>query len=105
MLITFRTQAAGPITMFAEPAQALLKLMGQTGVVPGGVKGDEVARALDSLRKAMGKTPMPPAQQPDDDPADRREGPVALQRRAVPLIDLLERAEKAKADVYWVEGA
>lgn len=105
MLITFRTKAAGPITMFGEPAQQLLKLMGQTGVVPGGVKGDEVGKALEALRAALGKAPPPPRDNPDDDPAERQNAPVALQRRAVPLIDLLERAQKAKADVIWVEGA
>lgn len=104
MLVTFRTKAAGPITMFGDSAIALLKLMGQTGELPGGIKAAEIGGALAKLRTSLGNTPKPPAERDAHD-GERREVPVSLQRRAVPLIDLLERAQRAATDVMWQEGA
>jgi hypothetical protein len=106
MLITFRTKAAGPITMFGDSAIALLKAMGQTGEVPGGIKAADIGAALGRLRAALGKAPKPAAPVDDVDAAGNRiELPVTLARRAVPLVEMLERADKAKTDVMWTEGA
>lgn len=108
MLITFRTKAAASVTLFADPARDLLRMMGQTAELPGGVKGKEVGPALDALRAALAPASAPatpPAPGADEDRPEPVDAPVALSRRAVPLIDLLERARKTEADVYWVEGA
>jgi len=102
-LITFSSKASADITMFADVATALLKHMGQSGVVPGAIVAADVPAALDRLRAAVaekGAEPSGPAS------ADRgREGeerlPVTLRQRAFPLVTLLEHAAKAKADVMW----
>lgn len=104
MLITFRCKAAASITMFGDVAVKLLEMMGQSGTAPGAIQGDDVARALANLRAAIGPPPPPPPVAPAPDADRGAEAPVALYRRALPLIDLLERAVKAKADVVWEKG-
>jgi hypothetical protein len=102
MLITFRSKAAASITMFGEPAVALLKMMGQSGVAPGAIQGADVAAALARLKAAVGKAPAPAMSSQDED--SRGEPAIGLAKRALPLIDLLEKSVAAKADVVWESG-
>jgi Domain of unknown function (DUF1840) len=112
MLITFRSNAAGPIMMFGEVGTALLKMMGQSGVVPGAITGADVPRALAQLKAAVAAEKAKPAPdgaaKEEDDLGDSSSGriarPVGIATRAVPLLDLLERAAKANADVLWEGG-
>ena len=55
MLITFTTKVSADITMFGEVAKELLKLMGQTGVVPGAL----LAAAPPNRPMAHGFRPIP----------------------------------------------
>lgn len=103
MLVTFRSKV-GDITMFGEVAAALLKLMGQSGGVPGAVLADDVPAALAALRSALathGTAPATPAKARS--PAEDRdaEPPIALSTRAKPLVDLLDSAARARVDVTW----
>ena len=65
---------------------------------------EEVPGALDRLKKAVAAhkaaTPQParPAQKED---GEKEEIPIDLAQRALPLIQLLEAAAAAKADVLW----
>lgn len=109
MLITFRSKASADITMFGEVAQTLLKLMGQTGVVPGALLAADLPGALDRLKQGLAAVGHQPAGNPparDDEDADERERTplVTLRQRAYPLIQLLEAAIRADADVVWEEA-
>jgi len=86
--------------MFGEVAVNLLRLMGQSGAIPGAILSPDIPAALERLRGGVsGHTEKPPARNRDDE----SEPPVSLRNRAVPLIDLLERAAKSGADVTWEE--
>jgi len=99
MLIRFDSKA-GTITMFGEVAISLLRLMGQSGAIPGAILSQDIPAALARLRGGVGAhTEKPPARNRDDE----AEPPVSLHNRAVPLVDLLERAAKSGADVTWEE--
>lgn len=102
MLIVFRTAASADITMFGDAAVALLKLMGQTGEVPGGLLAADVPAALDRLRARVAGAPQddPHATTPPE-PGDVLPVPVTLRSRAVPLIQLLEAAARKQRDVIW----
>lgn len=100
MLVRFDSKV-GTITMFGEVATNLLKLMGQTGTLPGAILAQDISAALERLRKAVAGTPEKAGAQnrsKDDEPP-----PVNLRQRAFPLIELLERAAKEGADVIWEE--
>ena len=111
MLVTFKTTAYADITMFGDAATDLLKLMGQSGNVPGAIMGEDVVTAMDSLKQQL-------ASQPDSDAntlthasdgtgegreegSDEHSNRVALATRAVPLLELLEAASASGANVVW----
>lgn len=108
MLVTFRTKASANITMFGDAAIALLKYMGQTGVLPGALVAQDVPAALARLRASVARAPFsdPHAAANATDAEDRVAMPVSLRQRAFPLIQLLEAAARKKCDVIWEqEGA
>ena len=122
MLVTFKSNAPhADVTMFGTAARSLLKMMGQSGNVPGALMAEDIPAALGRLEKAL-------VEQSDDDtmvPAGQGESgagmigpdhtghpdvdeetelrPVALSQRATPLIGLLEAARDAGSSVLWNE--
>jgi hypothetical protein len=77
--------------MFGEVAVTLLKMMGQSGSVPGAILATDIPVAANHVE------PAPPAARDDGEPR------VSLRQRAFPLIELLGRAIKKDADVIWEE--
>jgi Domain of unknown function (DUF1840) len=113
MLVRFKSPATETITMFNNDAVQLLKLMGATGRVPGGLSEDDVPPAMKRLESAVEEmkaktnadTPVRPADNEDwatDEDKDlHRAPPIPLETRAVPLLSLMKRAAAAKAPVTW----
>lgn len=111
MLVTFRSKASGSITMFGDVASQLLHMMGASGRIPGALTGEDVSDALQRLEASLERvrqeaatktTPAPPALNEDAEAEEEEyEPPVDLVVRAAPLVDLLQRAVAAKADVVW----
>jgi hypothetical protein len=99
MLVKFDSKA-GSITTFGDVAVKLLRMMGQSGAVPGAILAQDIPGAVQRLRESVGAE-REPAQARND--RDDDEPKVNLSQRAFPLIDLLERAAKTGADVIWEE--
>jgi len=97
MLVRFDSKV-GMITMFGDVAIKLLRMMGQSGAVPGAILAADIPAAVQRLRQAVGVAPRAPGEKDEDG-----EPPVNLSQRAFPLIELLERATKSGADVIWEE--
>lgn len=98
MLVTFTCPAYADITMFGDVAIRLLKMMGHSGTMPGSLLAEDIPAALQRLEAAIEaekQTPEPEAQDDDEEPA------VSLPHRALPLIELLQSAAKAKCNVMW----
>ena len=98
MLVRFDSKA-GQLTTFGDVAVRLLKMMGQSGSVPGAILAQDIPAAVGRLRKAVGaeREPEPRDERDDEEPK------VNLRQRAFPLIELLERAAQSGADVVWEE--
>lgn len=96
MLVTFTTNAYADITMFGNVALTMLKMMGQSGTVPGAILAADVPAALSHLKSAIDNTSPPANENHNTDEAG-----VSLSHRAIPLIDLLTAAAKADSDVMW----
>lgn len=111
MLVTFSTKVSADITMFGDVAVELLRLMGQTGVIPGALLGPDIPPVLDRLKQSIAAVGARPSGNPPPDPGardddDRSATPmVSLRQRAVPLIQLLEAAARKNADVTWREAS
>ena len=97
MLVKFDSKVGG-ITMFGDIAVALLKAMGNSGTVPGALLARDIPPALEQLKAAVAATPAKEGGHAE------QESKVSLKQRAFPLVDLLERAAKAGADVLWDKG-
>jgi hypothetical protein len=99
MLVRFDSKV-GTFTMFGDAAVQLVKMMGHSGTVPSAILAADIPPALARLKAAVAAAPEPRA--PDVEQGEKGEQPtVSLRQRAFPLIDLLERAAKAGADVLW----
>jgi hypothetical protein len=99
VLVRFRSDV-GDIIMFGEVAVALLRMMGQSGSVPGAILAADIPAALARLQGAITEIQAAP---PRSTERDEGEPPVSLRQRAYPLIDLLDRAARKHADVIWEE--
>jgi len=104
MLVTFRSDAWGNVTMFGDVAVTLLKMMGHSGTVPSALLARDVPAALERLKQALASHPSEPQRRtpPGDDEDDEK--PVGLALRAYPLIEMLSAAAEQEADVMWQAG-
>ena len=113
MLVTFKTNAAHPdINMFGTAATSLLKLMGQSGNVPGAIMAEDIPSAIDKLKQGLAERDdeeiVESGPEEDSGSADAEEGDetgrsVSLARRATPLLKMLEAAREEGKSVRWDE--
>lgn len=101
MLVTFKTTAYADITMFGDAATDLLKLMGHSGNIPGAILGKDVAESVVKLKQRLADQPPQSNDVSTDEDDDEKGNRVALATRAVPLLELLEAAAAAGANVQW----
>jgi len=95
MIVTFSTKAYADITMFGDVAKDMLKIMGHSGTIPGAFQPQDLPSALSNLQKAVDSSKAA-----EQDPQDGEFKP-GLTQRALPLINLLNAAIDANADVMW----
>ena len=99
--------------MQGDPAQALLRLGGHTGTVPGAVLAADLPTFAERLRDGLvlhGDRPSPampppaaksPRQKEEDAEDEPRERPVSLRLRAVPLLEMIDTAIRQQSDLMW----
>jgi hypothetical protein len=72
-------------------------MMGHSVTVPGAILAADVPAALERLKKVIdAEKTLPP-----DSATDEKEPVVSIAHRAFPLIELLDAAVKAEANVTW----
>lgn len=102
MLVKFKTTASYPeITMFGDVALRLLEMMGRRGTVPSAISAEDIPEALQSLREAVAAADAEAADLPPSDEEEGDANKVSLHNRALPLIELLEAAQKDGVAVMW----
>jgi len=86
--------------MFGEVAVRLIKMMGHGGTVPGALLAEDIQPALERLQAAItAGEELPISAETIQEEGD--EVAISLQHRALPLIELLQDAAKAKTHVMW----
>ena len=102
MLIKFKTTANYPdITMFGEVALKLLEMMGRSAKVPSAISAGDIPVALKSLRKGVADADAALEDQPPHEEEEGEERRVSMHNRALPLIEMLETAEREDVPVMW----
>jgi len=104
MLITFKTQAYADVTMFAEVALKLIKLMGRRDTVPSAIEAEDIPQALKMLRAGIAADDAAAKEDQAEATDDEAEEHVSVHNRALPLIELLQVAYKENIPVMWEEG-
>lgn len=97
MLVTFQCKAHANVVLFGDVALSLLTWMGHSRTIPGALLAKDVAAARGCLHKAMDQARQ------QNTPV--QEHNVSLVHRALPLLALLQAAEKEDCDVIWESGA
>jgi hypothetical protein len=92
--------------MFGDIALVLLRLMGNSGKVPGALMPEDIPEALANLKAAVAANPERPLNpRPLNSTQDTGRGAegasVSLAHRAMPLIHLLETALARSEHVIW----
>lgn len=95
MLVTFSCDAYEDITLFGHIAHKLLLMMGLSGTLPTAILAEEIPMALQQLEHGL-KQPSPSDSKKIDDDED---DDVSLDKRALPIIKLLNAAMTSKCDV------
>ena len=106
MIVTFKSPAAGDVIMFGDNAKQMMKLMGKSPDDKGIVTVEQLPDAIAGLRAAIDadKAARQRAASTDesDDPERRGMGAnVSVAQRAVPLLELLEWAQRKGKPVTW----
>ncbi len=111
MLVTFRCKAYHDVLMFGDVALRFLDMMGRSHEVPCAMESDEVPEALRLLKAAVEDLKQHESEAPLEHEHSHNESEVyadfqpepqvSLAKRALPLIELLEAAEKAECFVSW----
>ncbi|KTD79228.1 DUF1840 domain-containing protein [Legionella waltersii] len=97
MFVTFKCDAYENISYFNDIAKQLLSLIGHGGSIPGAIKSEDIATALESLQQGLGK--IKAVNQSRDD--EEQEQEISLAKRAMPLIQLMQAALKKDCDILW----
>ena len=104
MLIVFKSAASGDLITFEKNAREMLDVLGKDRDEGKGiVTVDQLPAAIDRLKQAIAEDSARHAAAPDDEtPAASGTGDgVSFHQRAVPLLDMLERALKDAVPVTW----
>ncbi len=99
MLMHFKSDQSGDFVMLSDVAMPLLKLMGMSGAPEGAVSGEALAQALLALQSGLSR--LPRESEKNEEEEDDSPPPVALATRAVPLLEMLRRAQAADGYVMW----
>ncbi len=108
MLITFRSKSSASILMFGDIALQVIEMMGHTRTVPGSVAADGITMALSNLKAALARHTEPKnsdtEQATDTDVEDVPEQVIALAKRALPIVQMLEKAKLNHEPILWEQG-
>ncbi len=104
MPITFKSKHSPDILMLENVARELIRMMGHSGTLPGSWAPEDLSEALAKLEATLaGGAAQPLAadrRRDDDEDHDRGRG-VSAAHRALPLIEMLRRAQRDGDYVSW----
>lgn len=103
MLITFKSDAHSDVIMFGNVGQHMLRILGKDPLDARGiVTAAQMPAAIASLQSAIGADRESTHRRPQDDDAGQAAEPmISVATRAMPLLTLLQHADRAGVAVTW----
>jgi hypothetical protein len=103
MLIEFSSKHSASILMFGDVAKELIRLMGFTDTLPNAVAAADIPKALAQLKAGLAAHEQ--AHETADSVDEDTSAPaVSLGKRAMPLVQMLEKAQASGDHVSWGKG-
>jgi hypothetical protein len=96
MPVTFKTPTSHRITMLDKDAAFMLKAMQTSGNIPGALFTEALPDALKALKDRV------EFEKNDEDTDDNNY--VGVNTKALPLVELVERAIKKNEKLMWDKG-
>ena len=105
MLFKFKSKAAGDVIMLEPSGRRMLQIIGKDPQPKGIILPEQMPAAVAALEAAIVREEAEQKAMVQEAKA-RGEAPphfeaISLRQRAVPLIDMLRRCEKAGHEIVW----
>lgn len=111
MIYKFKSKAASDVIMMGPNGDQVLRLLGREPSAKGILEVADMPAAVAALRSAVEEEDArrqaaadggaEAGADTDDTPRGSREGVVTLRQRAWPLIEMIERSQRADVPVVW----
>ena len=104
MLVTFKSAASGDLIMFEKNGREILALLGKDPEAARGiVTAEQLPGVIAALRTAIAADKARQAGQPaaENDAESGVDREINLSQRALPLLEMLERALQEREPVTW----
>lgn len=101
MLYKFKSKAAGDLIMLEPNGRQVLQIIGKDAGPKGIIEPDQMPAAIAALEAAIAQEEADRKAAAGDDAAPGKGDGVSLRQRAVPFIDMLQRASKAGKEIVW----
>ena len=106
MLYKFKSKAAGDLIMLEPNGRRVLQVIGKDPGPKGIILPEQIPGAIAALEAAIAAEEADHQAAVEEAKAKGEVAPdghasVSLRQRAVPFIDMLKRAGKAKVEVVW----
>jgi len=107
MLVIFTSKVHADVVMFGDLAGRFLRVMGESELPPGILRGERIKEAADKLRAWLDELPAEPVPEEDnnkiaaEDTEKERRNRVGLKIRALPLLELMDASYRKECDVIW----
>jgi cyclopropane-fatty-acyl-phospholipid synthase len=104
MLYKFKSKATGDLIMLEPSGRLVLQVIGKEPGPQGIIEVHEMMAAIAALQQAIAQEQAQHQAQEKDKPDDEKssaQDSVGLKQRALPFIDMLQRAHAEKKDIVW----
>jgi hypothetical protein len=100
MIYEFKSRATGPLVMTSDVAETLLHIIGKQKGPQGVIVPDAMLAAIDALNNAIALQKNVNGSKGNTDDEDGKPK-VSLAQRALPFIEMMQRAHSAGKEITW----
>lgn len=105
MLYRFKSKAAGDVIMLEENAEQVLRILGREPAAKGIIEVAAMDAAAAAIEAAVAQEEQARREAQAQATAEGRtlapRGAVTLRQRSWPLLEMIRRSQRAKADIVW----
>jgi len=101
MPVIFSTPTSHRVFMFDKDANMMLKAMKTSGNIPGALFPEAISEALSALED---RVQLENNEEEETNSTDKNSDHVGMKTKALPLIELMQRAIEQNEKLLWEEG-